>query len=136
MSKVHLTHISQAAFPLTENCSINSFTISTDDATKLDSIRTAYGGTVEVSLYKQSDLIYETVIVTSVNTGTGVVTVSANIEYYEEYTTSNQAGISFNMAADGFCEFDGLRNIYEPLWNWGSTEPIFSELIYPFSAYD
>ena len=91
---------------------------------------------VPIIVNKQSDLIYETVIVTSVNTGTGVVTVSANIEYYEEYTTSNQAGISFNMAADGFCEFDGLRNIYEPLWNWGSTEPIFSELIYPFSAYD
>ena len=105
-----LIHPAKWHAKLSADATSTTFTLSTSDASVLNSLRLAYGGSLRILIYKpatSSSLTpyFETVIINSAPSS-GVFSVST-MTNYAQYTTANGAAVSVNLVADGEMEWCG-----------------------------
>ena len=107
MAQKILQHLSTGHFPLAANAANTTLEVSTADATIINTIRLAFGGSVRMLVYSPATYTYttpyfETVLIDGAPTA-GVFTVAA-LTSEAQYTTANGAKITFCLCVDGECE--------------------------------
>ncbi len=118
MAIKQLIHPANWKAPLTGNATINTFTISTDDAAIIEDIMEAYNGKVRMLIIKppiasQPGTSYETVLVTGTNTLTGICYTN-NMTNYSKYVVVSGAEVMFNISYDGNMEYYGTDGFLLP----------------------
>ena len=107
MSLSALLHPAKSHFPLAANAGNTTIELSAADATEVNRMRLAYGGSVRMLIYAPATLAnptpaFETVLINGAPTS-NVFTVAA-MTSEASYTTARGAAISFNLVADAECE--------------------------------
>lgn len=104
-----LVHPSRFSVPLTEDATINTFKVSTEHASYIDTFRLAYSGTLRMLIIQPPTVdknytYYDHITVSGINLTTGMC-YAVEIPQYLEFSVASGTEVSTNLIPDGNMEY-------------------------------